>query len=173
MWELRPIDAAGGLFLVTNGSVRLARSVLDPTIPWTLVEQHHSVGNVWKTMRLPLNASESALPRRVRARWVGFDFMLPTEEFIDAIAELGNDQAGIGGIAMWQLDREPSRRVRFGELLFDPNVDLHAVYREHGVRLWLLVPHENEVSSVAAVDPADLQRAWDRVRSENGSMRDH
>lgn len=165
MWNLGPINDAGTSFFVWNGTAHLARAVVDPALPWVLVEGHTPHHLAFTPMLLPLSERSLLSPRSVRASSLRFDLLLRTDEFLAVLDEVA--AAPSGGIMLWQLDREPKERVALAERMFDPSISgdrFTKVRRDLGARLMLLCPHAHETSKVSALDPADLHAAWERVR---------
>jgi hypothetical protein len=164
MWDLQDIHESGLSFAVNNGSAALARWIVDPALPWVLIEEHSPHHLAFAQMHLPLSSESLLTPRTVRASSLTFDLLYRTGEFLDALDELAS--ASSGGIMMWQLDKEPKGRVSLSERMFDPAISpvaFRKIRREVGARLMLLSAHRNEVSQVSGVEAADVRAAWERV----------
>lgn len=165
MWDLQSMHESGLSFAVNNGSAALARWVVDPEVPWVLIERHWPVSYGFHEMRLPLSPLSLEQPLRVRARGVEMDLLFRTSEFLEVVDEF--EAAADGGLLLAQLDAEPKNHVRLFDKLNDSTMTRQSsteMKRGLGVRLLLDVPHSGEVSVISGLDPSDVRHAWERVR---------
>src|SRR5687768_1549694 len=104
MWELRPIEPDGLSFWVGDPTPSLSAVVVDPDLPWILLERFAPTHHGWQETAVSLSIPSPYPPRRCRVRHMALDVLLRTQDFLDAVPEIGLAQPCF---MVWQLDREP------------------------------------------------------------------
>lgn len=134
--------------------------MFDPAIPFVVVEGHtpayNTQGGEWTQLAMPLSADSLLNPRTRRIASVGFDVLMRTDEFFDALAEFEPR-----GMVVSQWEREPAAPARLADQLRMPHI--YQFMKGKGIALAFYLPHRNETGQVIGPDTEVVGRSHARV----------
>jgi hypothetical protein len=144
---------------IWSGRLSELATVMDPQIPFVVVEGHLALGMTqWSTAAVPLSSRSAERPRTWRARRLSFDLLLTPAELIETAEELGD--AVHGGALLWQAGRCPPPTFSLEEKTGQARSTA-----AHGldIRLVLDLPHAGETALLWALTPDLLHQAMHRL----------
>lgn len=177
MWTVSEISKSGCSFMIHSASAAVARYVVDPSLPWVVLENHCFAPDWperhegWFDAVLPRGVRAMTTPAIWKVRRVVTDLLIETSRFIEVIDEIG--ACWDGGLCLWQSDLLPDPGCFAFEKL-GQGLPARAVEQfcdgKH-VRLAFDVPHAGEHSCVYSTDPKLIRAAWERVNTAANKSR--
>jgi hypothetical protein len=131
--------------------------VLDPEIPFVLVE-HHRIDSTlrWYEIAVPLSIGSQDNAHRLTVRSVSMDICLRTREFLDLLHEFRHD-----GLDLVQMTHKPPATFRyFGRA--DGSAPSMGAFRDLGIQVAFSLPHPGEAAVVVAPAASSLEAALSR-----------
>ncbi|WP_234659983.1 hypothetical protein [Agromyces marinus] len=143
---------------VWPGHLSSLAAALNPGLEFVILEDHAAVGWDWRSVRVPVNESETGFVEDVAVRFVRMDLLMTPDQFRRHALKLqsGSD----GGALIWQLSRKPPVNFRLSDKEGDARA---AAIRGLDIRLIIDLPHDGEVAVISAAAEVEARAVVTRL----------
>lgn len=146
---------------VWPGHLSSLTAAVNPELGFVVLEDHAAVGWAWRTIRIPVNESETGFVSDVAVRHVRMDLLMTPDQFRRDASKF--EDASDGGALIWQTSRKPPVSFRLSDKEGDARA---AAVQGLGIRLIIDLPHDGEVAVIAAASEAEAHAAATRLSVE-------
>jgi len=146
---------------VWPGHLSSLAAALNPELRFVVLEDHAAVGWDWRTMRVPVNESETGFVNDVAVRLIRMDLLMTPDQFRRDASKL--QDATDGGALLWQTRRQPPANARLSDKAGPARA---AAIQGLGIGLIIDLPHDGELAVIAAASEAEARAAVARLGAE-------
>jgi hypothetical protein len=155
--EIKEIQQGVFWALLDHPKADILEELLDPNAPFVLCWSHAVGSFQWKDFALPI--LDPACPEKVRARYVEFSFVVPTEQFLKYLPRLGP------GIRAVQLNSSPQDHLDLPKIR---GTQRWRLFEECGWHVFLDTPG-NDFGEIASPSRTVVEKAITLASGRGGS----